>query len=455
MGRSAVAGLVGALLLALAVPEGAPAELAFFSERCDQGGVTRPPAPMLPQDGSCRYGIFRMADDATGVERLTNGLNPGEAEDPETASGDVEPAWSPTGAEIVFQRQQQHGDSYARLFVMAANGTAQRRLISDPAGVRDERSPAWSPLGTHIAFAGSQEIPGKDIPFVGILTVRADGSDVRRVSLPGTGADYPVFRPDGRLVFYERSTPGPKFPGVHTQPDRGLVATNILGGDVAPLTFGEATPPLYGEIAFSPDGRYVAVHTSLESNQDSRIWVMRLDTGDLWPASTGSANNPTFSLLGPALFYNEDTGAKRVALSRGAQPTTVAPGRHYGLDWSLLGGVLPAIPKDVLPPAVSLEDVPEAPSRLPFFAVDYSGIDRVDAAVGMRVKGGCRFLLPSRALSVRRSCSKPGYVRVKSVSNWSRRTAKLPDGKYQVRFRATDVRGNRTPSPRAETVRLK
>jgi hypothetical protein len=118
--------------------------------------------------------------------------------------------------------------------------------------------------------------------------------------------------------------------------------------------------------------------------------------------------------------------------------------------------VLPAIPNDILPPEVALAP-PQSPdpSRLPFFAVDYSGIDRLDAAVGRRVKGGCRFLLPSSELGARRSCSKPGYVRVKSVPNWRKRTAKLPDGKYQVRFRATDVRGNRTPAPHPATVRLK
>ena len=355
MASRAVGGLVGALLLTLAVPAAAPAELAFYSERCDPGGV-RQYGPGGPVEGICRYGIFRMADDGSGVQRLTNGLSPGEAEDAKP-SADILPAWSPTGAEIVFQRQSQEADSGTRLFVVTANGTAQRRLIPNPGLVRAERNPAWSPLGTHIAFGGYEEIPGEDIPFVGIFTVRADGSDVRRVSVAGRGADYPVFMPDGRLVFYERSTPGPKFPGFHTEPDRGLVATNVAGTEVVPITFGEATPTFFGDLAFSPDGRYLATNTRLMGNLDGRIWIMRLDTGELWPATEGPvgssgsrpANFPAFSIRGPALFYNDtaDGGrVKRVALRAGATPATVVEGRYYGLEWSLLGGVLPPIPTD-------------------------------------------------------------------------------------------------------------
>lgn len=478
MGRYVTGGFVGALLLALAPT--ASAELAFSSQRCDQGGVAQPSGPFTPGgEGICRYGVFRMADDGSRLERLTTSLNPGEQEDPERSSSDTEPAWSPTGTDLVFQRNQQNGDSYARLFVMAANGSLQRRLIRDPGLVRAEREPAWSPLGTHIAFAGYEDIPGQ-LPFVGIFSVRADGSGLRRVSLEGRGAaGAPVFMPDGRLVYYERSTPGPKHPQIHYEPDRGLVSTDITGQRITPLTFGEATPYFYDQLAFSPDGRYLATHTTLMGNQDARIWLMRLDTGKTWPASEGPigpdaryAGNPTFSLLGPALFYTDgfNTGAiKRVALREGAAPASVSEGRVYSLDWSLLGGVLPRIPEDVLPPAVALGgELPGAPaprrridaaqssrqSRIPFFAVDYSGIARLDAAVGLRVKGGCRFLRGA-ALGKRRSCSKPQYSRVKSVASWRDRTAKLPKGRYDVRFRATDVEGNRTRKPRREVVRLK
>jgi hypothetical protein len=94
-------------------------------------------------------------------------------------------------------------------------------------------------------------------------------------------------------------------------------------------------------------------------------------------------------------------------------------------------------------------------SRIPFIVVDRSGIRRVDAAVGLRVKGGCRFLGSDRKLGARRSCSSPRYVRVKSNGGWHKLTDKLPKGKYQVRFRTTDVRGNTVKKPKPRTVRLK
>jgi TolB protein len=60
------------------------------------------------------------------------------------------PAWSPDGRLIVFERD--FSSTNTKLFLMNANGTAQRRLTDI---AEAEFHPAWSPDGTRIVFSES------------------------------------------------------------------------------------------------------------------------------------------------------------------------------------------------------------------------------------------------------------------------------------------------------------
>jgi TolB protein len=51
----------------------------------------------------------------------------------------VEPAWSPDGSKIAFVSSREAGPY--KIYVMAADGTSQRRLTFHPS--RDD-SPSWS-----------------------------------------------------------------------------------------------------------------------------------------------------------------------------------------------------------------------------------------------------------------------------------------------------------------------
>lgn len=95
---------------------------------------------------------------------------------------DMQPAWSPNGAQIAFVRG-------ARVWVMDADGTNQHELTSTP-----PRSflPRWSPDGTRIAFltyvpdaAGTVPAAGGGVLLAPVCAVRIIDLATDRISLVG------------------------------------------------------------------------------------------------------------------------------------------------------------------------------------------------------------------------------------------------------------------------------
>jgi len=84
------------------------------------------------------------------------------------------PAWSPLGDKIAYVVEQR-GEGL-QIFVMDADGRNPVQLTSGPGW---NQKPAWAPSGTHIAFSSTRA--GRS----NIYTMRADGTDVRRVSFLG------------------------------------------------------------------------------------------------------------------------------------------------------------------------------------------------------------------------------------------------------------------------------
>ncbi len=84
------------------------------------------------------------------------------------------PAWSPLGDQIAYVVEQP-GEGL-QIFVMDADGRNPVQLTSGPGW---NQKPAWAPSGTHIAFSSTRA--GRS----NIYTMRADGTDVRRVTFLG------------------------------------------------------------------------------------------------------------------------------------------------------------------------------------------------------------------------------------------------------------------------------
>lgn len=97
---------------------------------------------------------------------------------------DADPAWSPDGRRLAFVRGR------GGIWVMSRFGRGARRVVHVPGG--PEQGVAWSPDGKRLAFAGGP--PGERQ----IFTVRADGKQLRALSLPSSNGSDPDWRAVGQ-----------------------------------------------------------------------------------------------------------------------------------------------------------------------------------------------------------------------------------------------------------------
>ena len=98
------------------------------------------------------YEIFAMNADGSDVRQITfNELD------------DEEPAWSPDGRRIVFQRDFDpvRGQINYDIFTMTASGADERNITNHPDPV--DVAPNWSPDGRRIAFASDRDGDSRDL----------------------------------------------------------------------------------------------------------------------------------------------------------------------------------------------------------------------------------------------------------------------------------------------------
>jgi Tol biopolymer transport system component len=230
--------------------------------------------------GGPNGGIYEMNPDGTGVTRVT------------FQEGDTDPAWSPDGSKVAFDRFQKGNEG---IYVMNADGAQVVRLTSDNTG----SDPAWSPDGTRIAF--QLEAHGN----ADIYVMNADGSQVTRVTDDPLSEYTPAWSPDGTriaLVGYSEGASGPPSPV-------RLYVMNVDGTGLMQLG-----PDGVAQPNWSPDGTKIAF-----VNADSgSIDVINTDgTGlmqvvDLQGLTKGRGNltmSPTWSPDGTKIAFASGTTA--------------------------------------------------------------------------------------------------------------------------------------------------
>ncbi len=190
-----------------------------------------------------------------GVRQALLAMPPGWS-----ASGDVDPVWSPDGASLLVPGGAE----------IPVDGSAPRRLPADDP--RSQRMATYSPDGADVAYISSD----------GLGVAAADGSQAR-VLIPGTlDQEFPlgphglVWSPTGDQIAFVRSSEGePPEAGGATE----LALLDVASGSVTPLA-GMGGAHTFKYVTFSPEGDQI-LFTRTNPASVSSLWSVRTDGSDL------------------------------------------------------------------------------------------------------------------------------------------------------------------------------
>jgi len=163
---------------------------------------------------------------------------------------------------------------------------------------------SWSPDGERVALASRGNDGGLDI-----VTMRPDGSDLRRLTSSGASETQPAWSPDGARIAFVSDASG-----------RGQIqVASADGSGATPLleSAGEAQNP-----EWSPDGTRIAFYET-DASGTNRVVVVGADGRD--PVTLVEGLWPSWTPDGGALLYGGDGGLFRIALPDGS-PELLVPG---------------------------------------------------------------------------------------------------------------------------------
>ena len=117
--------------------------------------------------------------------------------------GGRRPVWSPDGTRLAFTKYES---GVRTLHTVIRDGSNARRVSDNQVNVD---SVAWSPDGSELRFVSFSPVPSASSPdgvrwVGGVLSVKADGSDLRLVTeIEGGVGDFHAWSPDGsRIAVY-------------------------------------------------------------------------------------------------------------------------------------------------------------------------------------------------------------------------------------------------------------
>jgi Tol biopolymer transport system component len=247
--------------------------------------------------------IWSMRPDGSARRRLTRAA-PAQP----YADGSRSPAWSPDRTRIAFAAQMGDRTEDQRLteiFVMRADGSDIRRLTTNEAVDAD---PGWSSDGKRIAFA-RLVAPGTEAARGGIFVADAKGGD--QVQLTHAAAptfdSAPVWSADGSRLAFARVNVADGF----EHPHAAIYVVRPEGGGLRKLAEGGVEPD------WSPDGERIAF-TSIrdrfgrtcfeECSPSGEIYVMAADGGEQRRLTRSEADDrsPTWSPDGRFIAFVSD-----------------------------------------------------------------------------------------------------------------------------------------------------
>ena len=124
------------------------------------------------------------------------------ASEPSYRARDAHPAWSPDGAAIAFTSTRTGN---AEIFVVDVESGELKQLTRD---IADDRRPKWSPDGGRIVFQSTRANHSVEYGLTSsdLFVMRADGSDVERLTRHEGGVTMVSWSPDGNYLAYLANT---------------------------------------------------------------------------------------------------------------------------------------------------------------------------------------------------------------------------------------------------------
>jgi TolB protein len=110
------------------------------------------------------------------------------------------PAWSPDGLAIAYDSNADNVDGSYRVWVMSFDGT-DKRILTDGVG-GSIRMADWFPDGVRLVFSAYTA----GTHYKELFTVRADGSDIQRLTDTEVSESHPKVSPDGGKIVYDRGS---------------------------------------------------------------------------------------------------------------------------------------------------------------------------------------------------------------------------------------------------------
>ena len=222
---------------------------------------------------------------------------------------DVEPAWSPSGDVVAFQRDvvQKGLNVGSQLVRVGSDGTKLGAITPLMKGVTDSH-PTWSPDGESIVFARD-----RDGNFDLYLTTSSGDVPVQLTnSKLGSDNLEPAWSPDGKWIVFTRQQ------ATATPSSTNLVLLQVEKGTIVKLTQRARTGRGDREPTWSPDSKRIAFASDrLGSNfaRSTNLYLINVDGSGLTRVTSLPSNeyHPTFSPFGDQLAFIADrTGATEI-----------------------------------------------------------------------------------------------------------------------------------------------
>lgn len=304
-------GLKNSLRLGVVVIAGAAAAFALSAAAGAQVSI----GPNSPKATHIAY-MSKIDGEADIYTMTTEGLAQTNLTDDATIGlrADSEPAWSPDGQWIAFQRTSIKGLG-ARLFVVRSDGRSDPRALMPPSTVTaSEVHPNWSPDGKMIVFASNRT------GHFELYAVTAAGGVARQLTFTKSGVDNlePAWSPDGAAIAFVRHEWSPFAPS-------SIPTDSIYMLWVKTRQTVRLTNPGFGKSDCQPAWSGDSLRLAFESNRTGTEDVYVLERkGNVLRRITPLGTNefhPSWSTFGSQIALVSDrTGATEI------YTVTVGPG---------------------------------------------------------------------------------------------------------------------------------